>query len=380
MRVKILDRYLIKGLVMPFLGSLSFLTMMLLLDRVFDLMDLLLKRGVPGRIVLELLLLVLPSIFALTVPMGVLVAVLVNFGRLSGDFEIIAMKSLGISIKRMMMGPLFVSILVFVSMVAFNNYVLPEANHRLKNLIMDIHQMKPALDIKAGIFNVIDRYRLYFKSKNDRTSTLYDVKIQEIPEGGGLRTIIAKRAKLLSEKGLLIVKLFDGEVHEAIGEKKEEYRKLRFDQHVIRIPFNTGLNRRERAYRSDREMGVTMLLEEIKKTKKELLETHKEEKTRMEFLQRKIRKFWVEVHKKFSLPFASVVFVLFGIPIAVMTRDRGYGTAFGLSFPIFTFYYVLLVGGESLADKGLVSPWFAIWFPNILLLILGAFLIKRSES
>ena len=380
MRIKVLDRYLLRGLVMPFLGALAFLTMMLLLDRIFDLMDLLLKRGVPARSVLELLLLALPSILALTVPMGVLVAVLVSFGRLSGDFEIIAMKSLGISVKRIMLAPLIASIFVFLAMVAFNNYVMPEANHRLKNLILDIHQMKPSLEIKPGIFNTIDRYRLYFKKKDDKTSTLFDVKIQEIPETGGLRTILAEKAKLKSQNGTLIVTLFNGEIHEAIGPKKEEYRKLKFTEHILRIPVGTGLSRRERSYRSDREMSVSMLLNEIRRTKKELMRTNVEEKSRREFLERKIRKFKVEVHKKFALPFASVVFILFGLPIAVMARDKGYGTAFGLSFPIFTLYYVFLVGGESMADKGLIEPSIAIWLPNLLLLVLGIFLIKRSEG
>lgn len=379
-RLKVLDRYLLKGLVLPFLGALSFLTMMLLLDRIFDLMDLLLKRGVSLRNVFELLVLALPSILALAVPMGVLVAVLVSYGRLSGDFEIIAMKALGISVKRIMLAPLVASFIVFLTMVAFNNYVMPKANHRLKNLILDIHQMKPSLEIKAGIFNMIDRYRLYFKRKDDKTSTLFDVKIQEIPEEGGLRTIVAEKAKLRSQGGTLVVTLFNGEVHEAIGSRKEEYRKLRFKEHILRIPVGSGLSRRERAYRSDREMTVEMLLHEIRKTKRELMATNVAEKTRKEFLERKIRKFMVEVHKKFALPFASVVFVLFGLPIAVMTRDKGYGTAFGLSFPIFTLYYVFLVGGESVADKGILDPGIVMWLPNLLLLILGIFLLKRSEG
>lgn len=377
--MKVLDRYFLREMVSPFLGALSFLTMMLLLDRIFDLMDLLLRKGVPGKSVLELLLLALPSILALTVPMAVLVSVLVGFGRLSGDFEIIALNSLGISIKRILVAPLLSGFLMFGAMVVFSNYVLPEANHRLKNLILDIHQMKPSLEIRAGIFNAIDRYRLYFESKDDRTSTLFDVKIQEVLEDGGLRTIVAQKAKLDSKGDVLVITLWNGEIHEAKGARREEYRKLGFQEHILRIPIETGLRRKERKYRSDREMSAQMLVKAIRDAEKELESTKRLEDPRKQFLTRKIRKFWVEVHKKFSLPFASVVFVLFGLPIAVMTRDKGYGTAFGLSFPIFTLYYVFLVAGESIAEKGSLSPGLAMWLPNILLLALGTFLLMRSE-
>jgi lipopolysaccharide export system permease protein len=378
--VKVLERYVLKEMVAPFFGALAFLTFLLLLDRIFDLLDLLLRKGVPGRDVLELFVLALPSIFSLTVPMAVLVSVLVAFGRLSGDFEIIAIKSSGIPVRRILLPPLLLAVFIFLLLVPFDSYILPEANHRMKNLVLDIHQMKPALKIKAGQFNKIDRFRIYTKEKDDRTSTLYDVKIQEITEDGRLRTIIAKRARLRTRGDILEVALYDGEIHEAEGKEVEEYRRISFREHLLRIPFESGLRRRERSFRTDREMSIEMLLKSIEDTKRELRELKRRERSREEFLKRKIRKFLVEVHKKFALPFASIVFVLFGLPISILNRDKGYGTAIGLSFPIFTLYYVFLVGGESLAEKGLMAPWLAMWLPNAILFFAAIFLLKRSEK
>ena len=93
--MKILDRYLLKELVTPFLIGLFVFTFLLVIDKIFDLVDLIINKGVPVHLVLLLLTYILPAFLVLTIPIGFLLAILVAFGRLSGDMEIVALKASG---------------------------------------------------------------------------------------------------------------------------------------------------------------------------------------------------------------------------------------------------------------------------------------------
>ena len=377
--MKRIDRYLFKEILSPFLGGLFVLTIILLLNRVFELLDLIIKKGLHVLTVLEIFLLSLPFILALTVPMAVLIGALVAYGRLAQDFEILALKSLGVSVRRTLYAPLLFATLVFGIMVLFNNYVLPESNHKLKNLMIDVRQKKPAIEIKKGIFNKIDNYLLYIRDKNERTGDIFDITLEEVARKG-VKTVIAEKGKIYSiGDEYLILELYDGEIHEATGEKKEEFRRIKFKKQIIKIPVDTKLVRQERTYRGDREMNIRMLHEKIESFKNDLRTTSPTDSIRIRILKRRINQLWVEIHKKFSIPFASIVFVLIGAPLAIIVKKGGYGSAFGISFILFTIYYVLLVGGEELAGRGVINAIPAMWFPNLFFLIIGILLIKKVE-
>ncbi len=378
--MKKLDDYVVKEHLLPFLGGFLVLTVIMILDRVFDLLDLFLRKGIKFLIVLKVFLYSLPFIVALTVPMAVLISTLMAFGRLAQDFEILAMKSFGISLKRILLGPMVFGFLVFVLMSIFNNTILPESNHRLKNLLIDIHEKKPVARIREGVFTSIENFLIYVRRKNEKTSEIRDVMIQQILEDGRVRTVFARKGRVVSERDKLVFYLENGEVHETEGPRKENYRVIRFRQQVITIPVNYRLIMHEREYRGDREMSASMLLARIKSLKKEIERFGKKDPGKVRFMKKRISQLWVEIHKKFSIPFAAIAFILMGAPIAVMTRKSGFSTAFGFSFLLFMLYYIFLVGGEELADRAIVPPLLAIWFPNILFIGIGLYLLKREEN
>ena len=90
--------------------------------------------------------------------------------------------------------------------------------------------------------------------------------------------------------------------------------------------------------------------------------------------EKKIAKYTVEIHKKNSIPFAAVIFVLVGAPLGILVKRSGASIGIGLSFGFFMVYYLFLIGGESAADRMIVDPWFAMWAPNIFLFPLGLLL------
>jgi len=375
--LKKLDRYVISAHIMPFLGALLVFTTVLLLDKVFDLMDLLIRKGVPLDVVLKLFLNAMPFILALSVPMSVLVASLIAFGRMSQNFEIIAAKACGISLKRLMVGPLIFAFVVFGFMAWFNDRILPEANHTFKNILIDIYVKKPSAQIKAGLFNTVKNYRIYVRNKDDRTSRIEDVRIYDLSDKG--KTFISARYGFIRsiQDSIILFELHDGTISQLVDAHAKEHRLVGFDTYMVKVKVDIGIKLKEREYRSDREMTIAMLLNEIKK-KEEQLKKAKDERTRRH-LKNRINTLWVEVHKKFSLPFGAVVFVILAAPLASMIRRGGFGVALGISFIVFTIYYVLLLAGEEMARRGMLHPFIAMWFPNFFFLAVGLFLVWKEE-
>ncbi|MGB9589390.1 MAG: LptF/LptG family permease, partial [Candidatus Hydrothermia bacterium] len=227
--MKTLDRMILRQTIAPFLGALATFSVIMLLDRMFDLMDLLIRKGVPITTVGLVVAYTLPFILAFTTPMAVLVAILVTFGRMSQDYEVLAAKALGISAKRLAVGPMIGAAVLTGFLFWANNYLVPETNHRLKGLLMEIGQKRPTAQIKKGLFTQIEDYMVYAGDKDDRTGGIEDVKIQEIT-GADPKTIIARKGKVfVSGDTVMVFALEDGEVHQAIGRDKNIYRVMSFE-------------------------------------------------------------------------------------------------------------------------------------------------------
>ena len=128
-------------------------------------------------------------------------------------------------------------------------------------------------------------------------------------------------------------------------------------------------------------MTIRMLIKRAKEVKEEMKNLNRPaDKTRRKLLKNRYYSLLVEVHKKFSMPFAAVVFLVLGASLAILSHRGGYETAFGLSFPVFTLYYILLIGGENLSDRGILHPALSMWLPNLLFLLLSVFLVKKCEG
>jgi len=163
--------------------------------------------------------------------------------------------------------------------------------------------------------------------------------------------------------------LKDGEIHELLT--PDRYRRLSFKEHRIYLPLDQKFIRHNREYRGDRELSARALKERIKEV---------QENPNKNYRKRKIYSLLVEYHKKYSIPFACVVFILAGCPLAVKIKRGGAGASFGLALIFFIFYYICLIGGEGLGDRGVVAPWLSMWFPNIALLLLAGWASLRANK
>jgi lipopolysaccharide export system permease protein len=98
----------------------------------------------------------------------------------------------------------------------------------------------------------------------------------------------------------------------------------------------------------------------------------------MEYFSRQIHEYSVEIYKKYAIPFACVVFILVGAPLGIMARKGTFGVAASLSLGFFLLYWACLIGGEKLADRGFIQPWFGMWSANIIIGLMGLYLTFRT--
>ena len=171
--MSIISRYILRAHIGPFIFGASIVMLLFLLQFLMKYIDQLVGKGLGIMVIIELIVLNLAWMLVLAVPMGVLVSTLMGFGNLSSSNEITIIKSSGGSLLRMMRPVLFAAIIVFASLFWFNDYVLPDANHRSKILLSDIQRKKPTFAIEQGQFSSqIEGYSILSRQTDSATGTL----------------------------------------------------------------------------------------------------------------------------------------------------------------------------------------------------------------
>ncbi|MCK9556774.1 MAG: LptF/LptG family permease [Candidatus Cloacimonetes bacterium] len=408
----ILKRYILKEHISPFLISLLVVTFVLLIDRIIDLMNLIIEKQLPIGIVLEVFGLSMPYMLALSIPMAVLVATILAFGRMSVDREIIAVKSSGVNIYSMLSLLFIVAILLTGLMVYFNHWFLPDTNHKLKNLMLKVAYYKPMTIIEEGEYNHLLDYTVWCSENTEEE--LRDVIIYDRSESRFPRTIYAESGTVIqmNNGNALRITLQNGQMQQRNEREAGKYQTTNFTKYIINVKdLGNRTDFMETGYRSDREMTYQQLTSALSDRKKELAGKQEELRklesrieagslnpnpyaaqteqrrlqsmkqvalNRIQELEANIQALEVEYHKKFALSFAIIIFVMIGVPLGLMTRTSGIGMAFSVSSIIFLVYYVALNMGEQLADKGNLNPFISMWLSNIVFFIMACLLIWGS--
>ena len=362
--------------------------------------------------------------------------------------EITALKSAGVNLYNIIKPALWFGAMVATALCFFNNFILPEMNYNARLLARDIYKKKPELSIEPGYFvDMIPQYTMIVKEMDGKD--FKDVKIFSKNQKSEQTTIYANQGSLSSDGNMITIDLQDGEIHEIDLSDYDYYRKIRFKTHQIIISMDDlMLNRTSESNRTDREMRVPQMIQEIEKNKilinqiydrienvkKEIgitnpnantleiieneIELLKEKKaniikedrdynedvpvsafenkdyilsltnnarqfknefTLIENYEKTNNKFKVEIHKKFTLALACILFTMVGAPLGILVRNGGMTIASGLSIAFFLVYYILLIWGEQLADRNLINPGLGSWLPNIILFVSGMIILKLEN-
>lgn len=424
-------KYILKAHIAPFLFSVFTLMSVFLLQFFMKFADQLIGKGLSVIIIVKLVIYNLAWMLILVVPMAVLISTLMAFGSMAQNNEIAVLKASGMSLYKMLIPPIIGSFIITILLILFSNDVYPDANHAARVLAQDITRKKPTLSLVPGVFSQEIPNKSILARKIDRkTNTLKNLTIYDKSNPKEISVVTAKQGKLHFTKNQLnlVLDLYNGEIHTSNNYDYKTYRKIIFERHKIVMDasqFSFSQTSNKSMQRMDRELSANAMLglvdslniiraqynkdlleklnahffantnqvqnETIKSSKKYIYlrvgdkiksakGTLRSSSRRLTYNTERINNYWVEIHKKYSIPFACILFILVGAPLGTMTRKGGFGVAAGVSLIFFLMYWAFLIGGEKLSDRGLLSPFWGTWSANVILLALGIYFTIKSAK
>ncbi len=430
----IIDRYIIKKLIGPFAFGTFTIMFVFLLQFLMKTADNLIGKGLDAWIIIKLIVFNLAWMLVLAIPMGALGMVLMAYGSLTQDNEFTILKSSGVSLIRLMVPAFLAGILLCIFLIWFNNAVLPDTNYQAKILMYDISRTKPTLKLEANVFsNQIPNYSIMARKVSKTTNEIFDVLIYDYTNPFQINIITAKKANIYftPDNKKMLFDMDHGVIHQQLTTGNDSYRRIYFQKHKIAVDATQftfeqsgpGLPRGDREL-SAQDMqkivdSLTILKVEVEKEFHKNINTFTDEvfgddispskssqpqigsgnpkyfalisarsmltnisnfDSRIEYFESEIYKYKVEIHKKYAIPFACVVFILVGAPLGVLTRKGSFGVAASISLFFFLLYWIFLIGGEKLADRRLINPFLGMWIANFIIGALGIFLTYRMNK
>ncbi len=456
--VRTISRYLLRQHVAPLGFALAALTSLMLIQQVAKQLSSLLGKGLPTGVIIEVFVLSLPFIIAVTLPMAVLVAVLHVFTRLAGDNEITALQAGGVSVTRLITPVLGGAAGVALLSFFWNDQVLPRTNHQLRTLQVDIQRKKPSLALKEQVINEVVPGQFFLRAAriDGNTNKLKDVTLYDLGNAERRRIIVADSGRMAYAAGGrdLYLTLQDGDIEEVDRADPAQFNRTFFRTNRMRVAGvgNTFVQTEKDAYKSDREMSTCEMRLAARGARQDALRATRDarvviendlrrltglapvapeavpyrpdtappglycrvlrrvtawllpreaeaqtphattvpspppgqappvfvtpgaglgEEQRLRSAHSRVATYEVEIQKKYAIAAACLIFALVGAPVALRFQRGGVGLVIGMSVAVFTVYYVGLIAGEELGDRLIISPFFAMWTPNLIFAVVG---------
>lgn len=447
--IKKLDVFILKSYLLPLFITFFVTTFLLLMQFLWRYIDDLVGKGLEFSIILELFLFAAMGLLQMSLPLSVLCASIFAYGGMGDTNELIAIKSAGVSLGRIMMPLIVFNVFLMIGSFVYANNILPYSNLRLWSLMFDVRNQRPEMNIKEGIFfDGIDQVRLKISSKNTKTNMMYDVMIYDHRNNAGNTSVIiadSATMRVTDDKQALMLTLFHGESYEDVIDRSDpnEYRERRpfrqysFDkqqvlfeledyafsrtnvdlfkhnsqmQNVLQLDYmidSLSQNYVEhnervlkqyfinnvykcRAGENEKEKGEVCVVDTLRENFSRLeqssvvMKALNTARSSQSYLiaavdnkvdqQKSLNKLRIEWHKKFTLGFACMIMFFVGAPFGALVKKGGFGVPVIFSFIFYLLYYVLTMIGEKTVKAASVSTWIGVWFPVVVILIVGVYL------
>ncbi len=365
--MKILSAHFFKEFYSTFFFCLLSLLFVFLISQGFiQLADLVFNKDIDLFLILQLLVLTLPFLLTFIIPMSVLVASLLTFGRLSHDNEIVALRAGGISLLSVL-GPLLMSVVV-LCLLSFilSDRVASFGHYAHRKVLARIGVENPAAILEEGTFIKKFKNFVIFIYEIDKNK-LKGIRIYQPQEGKSTRTIVAHKGEFVSipEKNIVKLKLIEGTSDEPDPNDPSKLYKLHFKTYDL--PLNiSGLRSDDELGKKPKDMSVKELKNEIDRLGEDGIKA--------------TYPLAAEIHNKIALSLSALSFLLVGIPLGITTRRSERSIGFGFSLILATVYWVLLIGGKAIAQKGLADPFCSLQFSNAIVGGFGVTLFVRLRK
>ncbi|SLM32835.1 Predicted permease family protein [Desulfamplus magnetovallimortis] len=363
----ILNRYIFRELLSPFFTSLIFLTFVFLMTRIPDITNMVVNyhAGIPA--VFLLILYSLPRFMEFTIPMSVMISVLLTMMRMASDNEIIAVKGAGISLYRLVPPVMLFSVLGTILTLWIALWGVPWGKFSFTTKGAELARSTVQFALKERQFNTMfDGIMIYVTSVNVKNYQMSDIFIQESQNSDNHNITIASEGMLISneQKNIYTLHLVDGIVNQ-VNIKNGSVNTMSFETYDINFDMNARLRDIQYQKKDYNEMYPDELFEFIRKGeggKKELLSAR------------------MELHEKFSIPFACIALGFLSIPVGVSSASSRRSSGFGMGLSLFLFYYLLLAAGWSACETGYSPPFIGMWISDLVILVIAIFLFSRVAA
>jgi len=362
--MKILRNYILRESIIPFVLSLTTLTCVFLLGNLIQLTNLVINKGVPLSTVSRVFVLYIPVLLGYTLPIACLVSVIMTFSKFSSENEILAMRTTGIHLGKILIPLIIIGLILSLFSVYLNERLIPYSHHQQRKLLRNLGAKNPTALLEPGIFIEFMNSQKIFIHKIDG-NRLYNVSIfQPKPDGGPTRTIIAKRGEFtpIPGKNQIKLKLMDGTSDEPNHEDPNNFYKLNFRNYFMTLDLTSkkGEFKKKPKSMTLRELTKEIALQERLLVKPLRLQT--------EFL------------RKITWSFSPLVFILLGFPLAVITHRRERSANVAIAIFCAAIYYLLSMGCEALSREGIIEPMIIMWGPNGIALVAATILNYKCVS
>lgn len=411
---KTLTVYTMKETLYPFLSGMFFFTFVFVIQLLPELFKLIVQNDAPIFKSLEIFVYMLPFNMGVTIPMSVLMAAIMGFGRLSSDNEIIVMRALGFSHLRIYKPIMVFGVIAFIGAFFFNNFIMSEANYRYRSLISYIVNIRPSVAVGEMEFRRIPDMNIYISAGTITKTNMLNVVLYE-KNDADKKIITARTGEWFDNKAnstLIKLRLYDGVVQEMPGHGRISNDFTTFDTLDINIAreVQTMIGGHDRGLREISSFEIRKRIKELKResdlttesqvdnlvrtaygyvTNEIAFEDFKKEYTKTNRAEiKKIEKandteiipyyFKAEFNKFISIPAACLFMVLVGAPLGIVSKRSGKGFGFGMSVLVVALYYFLITGAEIVAGAKVLPPFVAMWLPNMVLFLIGSFFIVKS--
>ena len=360
----IIDRYVAREVLAPFAVGVGLLTFALVTGRLLKLSDMVVNHGVSLGEVMRIIGYVMPAFLELTFPMAVLLGVLMGFGRMSSDQEMIAARACGVSLYRLAIPVLGVALIVYAISSYFAFTLRPWANSNLRQKLYELSQTRTSAGLKEKIFNSnFPGLVVYIDQMSDVDSSLHGVLISDARDPHQQNTIIAKHGVLLPDphSSAITLRLYDGSVF-GVESSTDATHVTSFKIYDLSVSPESafGVDDQDPGEMTYPQLRAAIAAARLKGKRDYNAET--------------------ELAGKFTVPFATMLFALLGVSLGLKPARGGHSERFGVSIALFFLYYSLMRVGETLAQRGKLNALAAMSIPDVVFTVLALWLFWRAAS
>ena len=364
--MRLIDRYIIRQLLVSLTFSILVLSFVLVIGNIFrKLLPLLVNHDLPVEYVIGFIAYVLPFSLIFTIPWGLLTAVLLVFGRLSADNELIALRSNGVSIRRVCLPLVGIAFLCTVFSLWLNVQVAPAAQEEMRATVFNLATRNPMA--LFGSDQVIDQFpgnKIYVGRKDGNkleNIIVFETNEQSMP----VKVTFAKTGSLEADlpNRRILMHLFEARYQQRDEKDPFDLNRIRDGISVAEGTLPISL---EELYEKEKRRASRSML-----SLEQLMEQLNNEDPKMRSSSR------TEINKRFSFPLACLVFSLVGVPLGITAHRRETSFGFAASLAIGVVYFLFIIVADTLRTHARLHPELLVWLPNVLFLLVGLWLFRR---